>query len=149
MRMKQRVLTDQFDSSAAPALALSSDFNAISEERREQQYMNDLEEALLEMGTFQRLAFAKCAGRGEQLHRLLLLMLANDHAISPRFRAEIEEVVSDRHDGCAQKRKRKVELEDEDHHTIEEIHEMRSIDDDPPAPQPFRSILQREPGLFI
>jgi hypothetical protein len=147
--MKQRVLTDQFDNSAAPALALSSGFNATSEERREQQYMNDLEEAMLELGTFQRLAFAKCAGRGEQAHRLLLMMLANDHAMSSRFRAEIEEVVSDRHDRCTQKKGKKAELEDEDHHKIEELHEMRSIDDDPPAPQPFRSVLQREPGLFI
>jgi hypothetical protein len=149
MAIKERVLSDHFDSIAAPVTALTSDFNANSEEKREEQYLNELEEAVLEMGVLQRLASGKCSGGAERLNRLLLMMIANDHEISARFRSEIEQAFTDKREHCSLKKEKKTERADEDRHHIEELHEMRSIDDDPPPAPVFRSVLQRDAGLFL
>jgi hypothetical protein len=156
MALEQRVLNDHFTSKAAPSrklarkfrLAAENHFDIVTEEERERQYLAKLEEAVLAMGLLQRLMTCGKKRRRKGLNQLLLALL-NDKELSPRFRTEIEEVISDRRDcgGGGPK------PEDEAHSRTEEMHEMRSIDDEPKREE-WKSVLKpqlpvREIGMFV
>ena len=148
MALEQRVLNDHFSTKASPRLTArfrrhaEQHFDVTTEEQRERRYLAELEEALLATGILQRL-LTMGKRRRRNVGHLLLSLLVNEHEMTPRFRTEIEEVMSERRE-C-----RTPKSEDETSRALsDEIQEMRSVDDEQPR-QRWQSVLApRDISLF-
>lgn len=78
-----------------PALC-QKDFNSACEERREKEYLSDLEHILLTIGAMQCIGFGKRHAQDERINRLLLSLVTGERQVNSRFTEELRQVVNRR-----------------------------------------------------
>jgi hypothetical protein len=109
MTNSKRELTRHFEIKSAPLSRLSpvartcgADFGIACDERREKDYLSELEQVMLTISALQCLGYGKRHAQDERINRLLLSLMTGDRKIDRRFTEELQQVVNRRHIRTAQ-----------------------------------------------
>ncbi|MEZ0225590.1 MAG: hypothetical protein ACAH83_13625 [Alphaproteobacteria bacterium] len=110
MGIPKRGLSHHFEKKSAPETKLKparlrfqphpalcqKDFNSACDEKREREYLSDLEHVLLTINALQCIGFGKRHAQDERINRLLLSLVTGERQANSRFTAELQHVVNRR-----------------------------------------------------